>query len=298
MLQEMAAMGSRLRFLLALAALAATVGGTRVALEPAAAAVSPLRDPAFLPDGKVLRAVSLGQRGLLADYYWLALVQYIGDSELARIKRWDAWYPMADLVTDLDPRFGYVYSEIGSLLSGVAGRLDESSRLLEKGLAGAPTRWQIPWNLGFNKLFYERDLEAAARYFRLAGEVGKRPHLFHLAAGILMQDQRAERYDLAIQVLEDALRQTDIPAYRLDLTDRLVRARTYRVLAQVEQAAAQYKAVHGVVPVLVEQLVSEGFLRELPADPAGGRIELDPLTGSARSSILGERQPVLHLDSP
>src|SRR5690349_3704960 len=102
-----------------LAAVVATGIAARVTLEPAAAAAAKIRDPAWLPDGKLLRIASAGQRLALSDLYWLKLVQYMGETVLAKAQRWEALYPLANIVTDLDPRHGYAYYVAGSNLSGL-----------------------------------------------------------------------------------------------------------------------------------------------------------------------------------
>ena len=81
----------------------------RVTLEPESSTRGAVRDPAWLPSGWVLRTASFGQRLLLADLYWLRAVSYIGETLLAKSDRWEALLPLAEIVTDLDPRFGYVY---------------------------------------------------------------------------------------------------------------------------------------------------------------------------------------------
>jgi tetratricopeptide (TPR) repeat protein len=290
----MGPMSDAVRAAVVVVALAGAAAGTRAALQPVAnAAGATLRDPSFLPDGRALRAASLGQRHVLADYYWLSLVQNVGVSTDRRNATWNAVFPYADLVTDLDPRYGYAYQEAGGLLSGVAHKVDLSDRILLKGLAAVPDRWQISWNLGFNKYFYERDLRAAAAYFDRAAEVGKRPHLRYQSAALAMSASGEEDYDFAIHALDVALREADSDVLRRALEERLVQARTYKALAEVERAADAHRARTGSAPASIQELVSAGLLPAVPADPAGGRIVLDPATGKARSTVLGGRTPIL-----
>ena len=88
--------------------LAAASATARLALEPEASMVGRVRNPASLPNGLQLRAVSMGQRLVLADFYWLKLVQYVGETVLANEDRWEALYPLADVVTaraaEVDPQ--------------------------------------------------------------------------------------------------------------------------------------------------------------------------------------------------
>src|SRR5215213_6851345 len=70
--------------------------------------------------GAKLRGFSLGLEGLIADWYWMQSLQYIGDKVLkskADINLENLQplnprllYPMLDNATDLDPQFIAVYS--------------------------------------------------------------------------------------------------------------------------------------------------------------------------------------------
>jgi len=136
-------MGLRPPAVLVLLALAAGAG--RAALQGEASRAAAVRDPTWLPEGKLLRVSAFGERLALADLYWLRLVQYVGETVIARVQRWDALYPLADLVTDLDPRYGYAYQVAGSNLAGVAGLYDQADAILQKGMRNVPGRWSLPW---------------------------------------------------------------------------------------------------------------------------------------------------------
>jgi tetratricopeptide (TPR) repeat protein len=276
---------------LAAAFLAAT-GAARVALEPEASDAGEIRNPAWLPDGKLLRIGAFGHRHLLSDVYWLRLVQYVGAQVLSRQGDWAALHPLADLVTDLDPRHGYAYQIAGSNLSGLAHRYGEAEAILKKGMEALPDRWSLPFTHAVNKFFYEEDFAEAARYARRAAEVGKRPHLALLAANLSLVADADGEYAVAAAFLEESLRQVDTPELRGQLEARLVKVRTYAALSAVEKAAASFERRTGHRPLTLLDLVAGGELREIPADPSGGTIIYDPSTGKARSSVLGERTPV------
>lgn len=264
----------------------------RAALEPVAAAQGAVRNPAWLPSGQVLRTAACGQRLVLADLYWLRAVQYMGETLLAKAQRWEALYPLAEIVTDLDPRFGYAYQVTGSNLAGLAGRHAEADRILHKGMRNVPDRWSLPFVYATNKFLFEQDYPEAARYARRAAEVGKRPHLALLAANLSALANTDDEYRAAAAFLEQMLAQPDTtPELRAELEARRVRIRTYQVLADVERAVAAFRQRTGRLPVLLSQLVPEA-LPSLPLDPAGGEILYDPATGAVRSSVLGPRAPL------
>jgi tetratricopeptide (TPR) repeat protein len=273
------------------AALLGAMLTSRVALDPEADAVGEVRNPAWLPDGRLLRIGSLGHRLLLSDVYWLKLVQYVGMQVLAKTGDWAALHPLADLVTDLDPRHGYAYQIAGSNLAGLAHRYREAEEILRKGMRNVPDRWSLPFTHAVNKFFYEEDFAEAAKYARRAAEVGKRPHLALLAANLSLVADAEGEYATAIAFLEESLRQVETPGLREQLERRLVKVRTYQALSKVEKAAAAFERRTGRRPLSPLELVASRDLAELPVDPSGGVVIYDPATGKVKSSVLGERAP-------
>ncbi len=279
-------------------ALAAGAFSARQALEEEAGRVGQVRDPTWLPSGKLLRLAAFGHRLALADLYWLRTVQYVGASVMARTATWDALLPLAELVTDLDPRYGYAYQVAGSNLSGLAGRVAESDRILEKGMRNVPERHTLPFLFAFNKFFYENDYAQAAVYVRRAAEVGKRPDLALLAANLSLAADSDAEYAAALAFLDGAVQQAGEPRLRQQLEERRLKVRTYQVLSQVERALAAFERWAGRRPMTLWELVPQGFLPELPRDPSGGAIVYDLATGTVRSSVLGPRQPLRVAPAP
>jgi len=276
------------------ALLAAAIGVTamaRATLEPEASARGAVRDPAWLPSGKVLRMASFGQRLLLADVYWLRAVSYMGETLLSKTDRWEALLPLAEIVTDLDPRYGYVYQVAGSNLAGLAHRYAEADRILEKGMRALPERWSLPFVQATNKFIFEQDYAEAARLARRAAEVSKRPHLALLAANLSALANTDDEYEAAAAFLVQMLGQADLPELREELESRLTRIRTFQALARLERAVAAHQARTGRLPARLGELVP-GELAALPADPSGGRFEYDAASGAVRSSKLGPRTPL------
>jgi tetratricopeptide (TPR) repeat protein len=279
-----------------LAALALGLAGftaaIRLGLDREASQMGRVRDPAWLPNGARLRQVSLGHRLLLADVFWLKLVQYMGESVMLKLDRWEALYPLADLVTDLDPRYGYAYQVAGSNLASFAHRYGEADRILRKGMKNVPQRWTLPWTLSVNKFLFEGDYATAARYARQAAEVGGRPHLALLASNLSLLADRDDEYHVAIGFLEETLRHTDDPNLRPQLEQRLVKVRTFLELSRLERALAEFERTHARRAVFLGELVAAGLLGEVPRDPSGGTFLYNAITGEVRSSLVGRRTPL------
>jgi tetratricopeptide (TPR) repeat protein len=237
-------------------------------------------DVAYVPAGPAARVAALGHRTLLSDLYWLQTVQYVGD-EQADARGWEKLLPLVDLVTDLDPRHGYAYQTAGIVLSAV-GRLEESNRILEKGMEKGPPYWTFPYYLAFNHWFYRGDYETGARYARLAAKApGASPNVSHLAVSLSAKGGTPED---AIRLLRD-LRATvkdEVTASRLD--EQLKLAVLERDAQRLEAAAARFRAVQGRDPFSLHELVMTGLVEALPEDPFGGEYLWDAERRRVRSS--------------
>lgn len=73
-----------------------------------------VQHPEFIPKAEDVRLISSGFDNVIADFYWLSAIQYVGENALsAEYKRF--LYEMLSLVTDLNPAFTTPY-EVGLLL--------------------------------------------------------------------------------------------------------------------------------------------------------------------------------------
>ncbi len=248
-------------------------------------------DVTYLPSSRVARLASLGQRGLVADLYWLSAVQYIGEKEgLAAQRGWDRLYPLLDLVTDLDPRHGYAYQTGGIVLS-VAGRLDESDAILKKGVERGPPYWTFPYYLAFNAWFYRGDYQAAARWAEVAARTkGASPNISHLAVSLAAKGGTPEQ---AIQLLTELKATVTDEAIASRLDEQLKLAVLERDAQALERLAKAYRARFGLPLLDLSQLVTAGMLPRLPDDPFGGtyRWEADgKVHSSANPFRFSEKQ--------
>ena len=237
-------------------------------------------DVAYVPSGAAARVASLGHRTLISDLYWLELVQYVGDSQAVE-RGWDKLYPLADLVTDLDPRHGYAYQAAGIVLSA-AGRLDESDRILDKGMQRGPPYWTFPYYRSFNAWFYRGDYEQGAYWAREAAKrPGASPNISQLAVSLSSKSGTPED---AIAMI-DELRATVKDEVSLSLLEEQRKLAILERDAQaLERAVERFRAGRGRDPFSLDELVVAGYVRALPADPFGGEYRWFPDERKVRST--------------
>lgn len=238
-------------------------------------------DLVHVPSGRAMRVAALGHRTMLSDAYWLAAVQYIGERR-ADQRGWQMLLPVIELVTDLDPRHGYAYQTAGIVLSA-AGLLDESDRILSKGIDKGPPWWSFPYYLSFNHWFYRGDYATGAKYAAMAARrPGASPNISHLALSLASKSGTPEE---AIEMLQE-LRATvkdEVSAERLDHQIKL--AVLERDAQRLERAASDLEKHRGWPIASLSELVMMGLIPEIPPDPFGGKYVWDPKERKVHSSV-------------
>jgi len=171
-------------------AMARVIDAGRPALRARVADEAPYLAP------ETARRLALGFGGLVADWYWLSALQYVGRkiqeeaqtgradlqqaTELDRIKAVNpqALVRLFEMITTLDPRFTAVYEFAAVVLPTV----DPSAAvtLLEKGIQANPDQWYLHQQLAY--IYWQRgDYLAAADAFRRGARMTTARWMEHMA---------------------------------------------------------------------------------------------------------------------
>jgi hypothetical protein len=217
-----------------------------------------------LPDGRVVRVAALGFERLVADLYWIRSVFYVG-SEGAREANYPGAEALANLITDIDPRFHSVYVLMSSVLSGLRFDSDAAIRLLEKGVRNSDY-WRIYFLLGFEYFMEKGDYQKGARYLQAAYEHGGPSYLPLLVSRLYAHGGDPET---AVVFLRQRLQNEKHPRIRKRLERRLRDAMINRDLALLQAAVDRFAAERGALPADVGALVVAGYLKKAPVDPTG-----------------------------
>ncbi len=133
--------------------------------------------------GRRLKGFALGSEGLLADWYWMRSLQYIGDklvkNEMETINIEDLQplnprllYPLLDNATDLDSKFIGAYSYGAVVLPAIDPSL--AVKLAEKGIANNPESWRLYQYLGYIH-WRNKDYELASATYERGSYIAGAP---------------------------------------------------------------------------------------------------------------------------
>jgi hypothetical protein len=231
----------------------------------------------FLPSGRVLRQLSLGYEGLLADIYWTRVVQYFGGKRVAHSTDFKLLGPLLQITTDLDPhlliayRFGSIF--LADKPPRGAGEPLKALALLHRGVVANPDYWRLWEDVGFVYYWDLKDYAAAARAFRAGSErPGAMDWMRALAAKVA-----AEGGELTTSrfLWSEIARQAGNEQIRKNAEEHLMAIQSTDDIAKLRELVALYNSRQERPARSFQALVAAGYLRAFPRDPSGKPYVLD-----------------------
>ena len=260
--------------------------GLQVARERQYAAVgSPIHE-LYFTSGDSVGTLALSFRSVLADVYWIRAIQYFAATRLEQEPPGptDLLYPLLDITTTLDPRFTIAY-RFGAIflaegLNTGLGRPALSIKLLDKGFARNPDKWEYLYDKAFVYYWSLRNPHEAAHWFDEAAKVpGSADWLPGLAGYMLAQggDRRSSRF-----LFQQILRTAEHQYMRTTAEWRLGQLDTLDILDQLNAMLDRQAQLTGSRASSWQPLIDRGWLRTVPTDPAGKALIIEP---SGRATV-------------
>lgn len=162
--------------------------------------------------GAKLKGYSLGFEGLIADWYWMQSLQYIGNKFLGSKEQINLenlqplnprlLYPYLDNATDLDPRFMAVYEYGAVVLPAIDAQ--QAIKITEKGIANNPDQWQLYQHLGYIYWRLGNYEKAAETYGKGAAIPGAPPFMKSMSAKMTSEGGSRETARVIYQEMYDS----------------------------------------------------------------------------------------------
>ncbi len=218
---------------------------------------------------QLAEAGSLEFKGVVADFLMLQAMTFMGERIGQRRdlspEEWQHLHRLLTKITIIDPAFWDPYVLAETMLVWQAGMIEEANELLLTAAQHRPWDYRPYYFLGFNSFYFKKDMAKGAEYLRQAARKPNCPdYLRSLAARLSLYSNETA---LGILFLEDLIRETPQEESRAYLGKRLAALRAIRLL---EKAVEEYGKTLHKKPTTVADLVRQGFLDEIPADPYGG----------------------------
>ncbi|MGA8154532.1 MAG: hypothetical protein WB952_26545 [Terriglobales bacterium] len=239
---------------------------------------SPLQEVLYISSPKLLKRLSLGYDGLLADIYWTRAVQYFGGKHHAGSAHYALLAPLLEITTTLDPHLTVAYEFGANFLAPQppygAGLPKRAIELAEYGIRYNPDDWHLYNDLGFIYYTELKDYAGAADAFARGSRIpNAHPFLRIMAARMA---QHGGEIEMARMMWTTAYQSTKDRSIQANALAHLRALRVDEDVTELEKRVASYQRATSHLPSSFYDLQSAGLLRAMPVDPLGHTYKLMP----------------------
>jgi tetratricopeptide (TPR) repeat protein len=257
-----------------------------------------LEEVLYIASPTVLKRLSLGYTGLLADIYWTRAVQYFGGKHIAGSMRYDLLAPLLEITTILDPQLVVAYQFGANFLAAKppngAGMPERAIQLAEFGIRNNPDEWRLYYELGFIHYMELKDYAGAADAFMRGSKVPNAHPWMALLAGKMAE--HAGEIETARMMWITTYKTTEDKNIRANAVAHLNALQVYEDVTKLEKLVAQYREKTGRLPASLSDLIVARMLPGIPVDPLGHPYRL---TGDGRIEVrMPDDLPFLEKGTP
>lgn len=164
--------------------------------------------------GENLKGWSLGFEGLIADWYWVRSLQYMGEKlatsdekfiDIGNLESLDPrlLYPLLDNATTLDPQFMIAYSYGAVVLPAI--NAEQAIKIAEKGIENNPDNWRLYQHLGYT-YWRLKDFDKASETYQKGATIKNAPAFMKSMAARMKSEggSRDTAREIYQQMFDDA----------------------------------------------------------------------------------------------
>jgi tetratricopeptide (TPR) repeat protein len=237
-----------------------------------------LQEVLYISSPTLLKRMSLGYDGLLADVYWTRAVQYFGEKLARGSDHFDLLAPLLEITTTLDPRLMVAYEYGSNFLApkipGGAGQPERAIKLVEFGIRHNPDQWRLYYDLGFIYYMELDDYEKAATAFADGARLPKTHQIMPIMAAKMAE--HAGNIQTARLMWGTTLQTTLDPRVKSNAVAHLNALQVDEDVTTLEKLVSLYRERNGHLPQSFSDLETANLLRGVPTDPLGHTYKLMP----------------------
>ena len=237
-----------------------------------------LEEVLYISSPTLLKRMSLGYEGLLADVYWTRAVQYFGDKLTRGSDHFDLLAPLLEITTTLDPHLMVAYEYGSNFLAppipGGAGQPERAIKLVEFGIRNNPDQWHLYYDLGFIYYMELADYDKAEKAFADGAKLPKTHQIMPLMAAKMAE--HAGNLETARLMWITTYQTTRDPNVKSNAVAHLNALQVDEDVTTLERLASHYHEKTGHFPASFSDLEAANMLRGIPTDPLGHTYKLMP----------------------
>jgi len=224
------------------------------------------------------RRMSLGFNGLVADWYWLRALQYVGRKMLAfqgSVTLDDLspvgltqLAPLLDSATTLDPQFIPAYEYGAVVLPAID--VDAAIKLVRKGINANPQAWRLYHQLGY--IYWQRGrFQEAAESYRQGAQLAGAPAWMNAMAAQMAA--RGGSRATAREIYRRMYEQTDDQQMRTLALRRLLQLQSWDERDELRRVLAAYRTRTGRCPANWREVATVFRAANAPLDMNGAPLD-------------------------
>jgi tetratricopeptide (TPR) repeat protein len=197
--------------------------------------------------------MSLGFNGLVADWYWMRTLQYVGRKLVAHPDQLQLddlsalglkmLYPLMDATTTLDPQFMAAYEYGAVILPSIDD--DAAVRLMQKGIEANPRAWRLQQYLGY--IYWQRgQLREASAAYKAGSQNPDAPRWMETMAA-RMEAEGGDR-NLAREIFRRMYDEAEDEQVKELALKRLAQLRSFDEREAIRRALADYQTRNARCP--------------------------------------------------
>lgn len=252
--------------------LARTIDARRPAPDPNAI------DESLYLNPNTARRLSLGFNGLIADWYWMRSLQYVGkkiintpeDVPIDSLSQLNLKLlaPLLDTATTLDPEFADPFEYAAVVLPAID--VDAAIRIIRKGIDANPSAWRLYHHLGYIH-WQQKDYKEAADMYRRGSQLADAPQW--MAAMTAKIEAEGGSRNTAREIYKRMYE---------DSADEKVKDMAHRRLMQLDsldhrdilhKLMTEYKTRVGQCPATWKEMQPVLHLLRIPVDQSGAPLD-------------------------
>jgi len=237
-----------------------------------------LEDVLYISSPTLLKRMSLGYDGLLADIYWTRAVQYFGDKLTRGSEHFDLLAPLLEITTALDPHLLVAYEYGANFLApkipGGAGQPQRAIKLAEFGIRNNPAQWHLYYDLGFIYYMELGDYANAEKAFADGAKVPNAHQVMSIMAAKMAE--HAGNLQTARLMWQTTFQTTQDPNVKANAVAHLNALQVAEDVTKLEELVSRYRKKTGHLPQSFSDLTAANLLHGIPVDPLGHTYKLMP----------------------
>lgn len=237
-----------------------------------------LEDVLYISSPTLLKRMSLGYDGLLADIYWTRAVQYFGDKLTRGSEHFDLLAPLLEITTTLDPHLLVAYEYGANFLApkipGGAGQPERAIKLAEFGIRNNPNQWHLYYDLGFIYYMELGDYANAEKAFADGAKVPNAHQVMSIMAAKMAE--HAGNLQTARLMWQTTFQTTHDANVKSNAVAHLNALQVDEDVTKLEGLVSRYREKTGHLPQSFSDLTAANLLHGIPVDPLGHTYKLMP----------------------